>query len=522
MVRRLRRKSSVGGGGKRNKREENVQAIHGYDSFCGVDLTARRTDCILCPPPLRLVSILFFHPPSIAPVTISAINFCRTLRTYGTDPHVNSQTLPDSKLSLRLSPSFLLPPKRMHQMSSCSLERYYLSFLFLLCTFLDTSVSSLLAQATATYHQFSASHLFFFPGPDDGDGLLPPLLYTSSLSPSFPCLSLFFALSLCRFLLGSLGQEIYRPRRASADELLKFHSEDYVDFLKRCNVQLPYMDVFPKELQRFNVERDGIDCPLFDNLYDFCQLSAGMETGRVFPLDIQTIIGCRRCVSWLVDPSRLCFVGSGGSIDGAKLLASGRTDIAINWAGGLHHAKACEASGFCYVNDIVLSILELLKHFPRVLYVDIDVHHGDGVEEAFYCTDRVMTCSFHKYGEGFFPETGDINETGAREGTGYSVNFPLLDGMNDESYEQVFKPVIHRIMESYRPDAVVLQCGADSLARDRLGVFNLTIAGHGKVTTCLPLFFAELTLPLSLTSHLPHPHPRRTTSTTVGDNVFIL
>lgn len=81
------------------------------------------------------------------------------------------------------------------------------------------------------------------------------------------------------------------------------------------------------------------------------------------------------------------------------------SEICINWGGGLHHAKKSEASGFCYVNDIVLGILELLKYHQRVLYIDIDVHHGDGVEEAFYTTDRVMTVSFHKYGE-YFPGTG--------------------------------------------------------------------------------------------------------------------
>jgi histone deacetylase 1/2 len=79
------------------------------------------------------------------------------------------------------------------------------------------------------------------------------------------------------------------------------------------------------------------------------------------------------------------------SADGAQKLASGQYDVAINWAGGLHHAKRSEASGFCYVNDLVLGILELLKTHARVLYIDIDVHHGDGVEEAFYLTDRVMT-----------------------------------------------------------------------------------------------------------------------------------
>lgn len=74
--------------------------------------------------------------------------------------------------------------------------------------------------------------------------------------------------------------------------------------------------------------------------------------------------------------------------DAARRLNNQLCDIAINWAGGLHHAKKCEASGFCYINDLVLGILELLKYHARVLYIDIDVHHGDGVEEAFYFTDR--------------------------------------------------------------------------------------------------------------------------------------
>ena len=87
---------------------------------------------------------------------------------------------------------------------------------------------------------------------------------------------------------------------------------------------------------------------------------------------------------------------SGASLDGAIKLNHGSADICVNWSGGLHHAKKAEASGFCYVNDIVLAILELLKRHARVLYIDIDIHHGDGVEEAFYTTDRVMTVSFHK------------------------------------------------------------------------------------------------------------------------------
>lgn len=232
--------------------------------------------------------------------------------------------------------------------------------------------------------------------------------------------------------------EIYRPHKAMAEEMTKYHSDDYIKFLR--SIRPDNVQEYNKQMQRFNV---GEDCPVFDGLYEFCQLSAG------------------------------------GSVAGAVKLNKQQTDIAINWGGGLHHAKKSEASGFCYVNDIVLAILELLKYHQRVLYIDIDIHHGDGVEEAFYTTDRVMTVSFHKYGE-YFPGTGDLRDIGAGKGKFYAVNFPLRDGIDDDAYESIFKPLISKVMETYQPSAVVLQCGADSLSGDRLGCFNLTIKGHGR------------------------------------------
>lgn len=239
---------------------------------------------------------------------------------------------------------------------------------------------------------------------------------------------------------------IYRPHLATEQEMTAFHSDDYINFLKVITPD--NMGEHLRQLQRFNV---GEDCPVFDGLYNFCQLSAG------------------------------------GSIGGAVKLNQGMCDIAINWAGGLHHAKKSEASGFCYVNDIVLAILELLKYHARVLYVDIDIHHGDGVEEAFYTTDRVMTVSFHKFGE-YFPGTGDIRDVGAGKGKTYSVNFPLRDGIDDKSYQAVFKPIMQEIMDRYQPGAIVLQCGADSLCGDRLGSFNLSLKGHGECVSFLKSF----------------------------------
>jgi hypothetical protein len=112
--------------------------------------------------------------------------------------------------------------------------------------------------------------------------------------------------------------------------------------------------------------------------------------------------------------------------------------------------------------------------------LDIDVHHGDGVQDAFYYTDRVMTVSFHKYGNGFFPGTGDVYEIGKKEGKYFSVNVPLKDGIDDRSYHSVFKPIMTDVMDLYRPTAVVIQCGADSLRGDRIGTFNLSLDGHAE------------------------------------------
>jgi histone deacetylase 1/2 len=122
-----------------------------------------------------------------------------------------------------------------------------------------------------------------------------------------------------------------------------------------------------------------------------------------------------------------------------------------------------------------------------VLYVDIDCHHGDGVEEAFYTTNRVMTASFHQFGD-FFPFTGSLNDIGAEKGKHYALNFPFLPGIDDMNYELVFKPIMQRIMDWFQPEAVVLQCGADSLSGDRLGSLNLSVKGHGMCAEFLKTF----------------------------------
>lgn len=181
-----------------------------------------------------------------------------------------------------------------------------------------------------------------------------------------------------------------------------------------------------------------------------------------------------------------------GTVMGAVLLNARRTNLAIHWGGGMHHTKCGECSGFCYVNDIVLGIVELLRAHERVLYVDLDAHHGDGVDEAFCQSNRVFTLSLHKFGDGFFPGTGHPRDTGVGEGLHYTMNLSLWDGINDYFYVAIFSVALKAIVGTFRPDAIVLQCGADSLGGDRLGTFNLSSWGHG---ACVQLV-KETLLPL--------------------------
>lgn len=273
-------------------------------------------------------------------------------------------------------------------------------------------------------------------------------------------------LTLSKSLIMSYGMSFamdnYISRAATYEELNMFHANDYLEFLATVAPEPVPRDVdnLNPDL-RFNL--GGSDCPLFEGLYDYCSMSAG------------------------------------GSLDAARKICNKESDIAIAWGGGLHHAKRSEASGFCYINDIVIAILQLLRCYPRVLYIDIDVHHGDGVEEAFFSTDRVMTVSFHKYDpQNFFPGTGALDENGPKNernpGAHHAINVPLNDGITDEQYEALFQNVIGQCVEKFRPSAIALQCGADSLAGDRLGRFNLQVQGHG---SCVA-FCKKLGIPMIL------------------------
>jgi acetoin utilization protein AcuC len=177
---------------------------------------------------------------------------------------------------------------------------------------------------------------------------------------------------------------------------------------------------------------------------------------------------------------RASALACGGSIQAAELVAAGTVTRAFAFAGGLHHAMPDRASGFCYLNDAVLAIQALRAHGLRVLYIDIDAHHGDGVQAAFYDQAEVLTLSIHERGDRLFPGTGSVDEFGIGAGRGYAVNLPLNPYTDDDVYLEAFDAVVPRVAAAFRPDVVVAQLGIDSHRTDPLTHLALTVNGFAE------------------------------------------
>ncbi len=179
--------------------------------------------------------------------------------------------------------------------------------------------------------------------------------------------------------------------KAEEKDLAAFHSEEYLNILKQAN----------EGHLTGNAYSFGLgpgDNPIFPGLYNFSLLVTG------------------------------------ATLQAVDFVADGKGEIAFNIAGGLHHAMRSRASGFCYVNDPVIGIMRLLSRGKKVAYIDIDAHHGDGVQKAFYETNQVLTISLHESGYTLFPGTGFEYEIGEGEGEGYSVNLPFPPYTDDEVY----------------------------------------------------------------------------------------
>eukprot|EP00095_Tigriopus_kingsejongensis_P008693 maker-scaffold483_size159862-snap-gene-0.39 protein:Tk08693 transcript:maker-scaffold483_size159862-snap-gene-0.39-mRNA-1 annotation:"histone deacetylase 8" len=225
---------------------------------------------------------------------------------------------------------------------------------------------------------------------------------------------------------------VVEPGLASPDQLNGFHARDYLDLLARLEAEEEPED---DELDDFGLLHD---CPILPGLWTLSRLLAG------------------------------------ASIEAAQCLVRQEHQVAINWHGGWHHAHRDRAAGFCYVNDVVLAILELRTAFPRVLYLDLDIHHGDGVEDAFAFSPSVFTVSIHLKEPGYYPGSGSPQHCGMGSGRGFSLNVPLKRGIRDEPYVQIFHRTLLATLKRFEPSAVVCQLGCDGLAGDPLGGFNLT------------------------------------------------
>jgi acetoin utilization protein AcuC len=233
----------------------------------------------------------------------------------------------------------------------------------------------------------------------------------------------------------SPNAEMREPNLATKDELTLFHSPEYVDAveaLSRGDTSVP-------------ARRYGFgpgDNPVFEGMYDSSRLKTG------------------------------------SSLMGARLLLEGACDVAFSFSGGLHHAEPSQASGFCIFNDAAVAIAWLRQQGKRVVYVDIDAHHGDGVQNAFYDTDQVLTISLHQDGRTIFPGSGSVRETGAGDGDGYAVNIPLLPRTDDETYLWTFRQIVPPLVRRFQPDVLATQLGVDTHYRDPLTYLGLTNNGH--------------------------------------------
>ena len=243
------------------------------------------------------------------------------------------------------------------------------------------------------------------------------------------------------------GENIIEAAPQPADRLTlkKFHTARYIHTLKEANDG-------KVEPAAYAMGIGTPDCPVFKGMYEYSALACGATLLAV------------------------------------EYILSGKADSVFNPSGGLHHAQPQRASGFCYLNDNAIGCTVLAEGGKRVLYLDVDVHHGDGVQYAFFDRKDVMTISFHQDGHTLFPGTGFEDEIGTGEGKGYSVNVPLPIGTYDEAYMIAYRAIAEPLIAAYNPDVFVFELGADALAGDPLANLCLTNNTYAEILKSLLSF----------------------------------
>jgi acetoin utilization protein AcuC len=221
------------------------------------------------------------------------------------------------------------------------------------------------------------------------------------------------------------------PKPADRLVLKKFHSARYLHLLQSASKGR-------WDYEALNMGLGTSDCPVFEGMYEYALLAVG------------------------------------ATLTAAQLILDEKARVAFNPSGGFHHAHPERASGFCYINDVALACMVLAEQNKKVLYLDVDVHHGDGVAYAFYDRCDVMTISLHQNPRTLFPGTGFEDEIGTGKGRGYCVNIPLPIGTYDDAYMLAVKTVVLPLIRAFKPDVFVFELGADALAGDPLANLALT------------------------------------------------
>lgn len=228
--------------------------------------------------------------------------------------------------------------------------------------------------------------------------------------------------------------QIVKPRMATEEELTLIHDPSYVEAVKKAGQGL-----LPKEIAE-NYGLGTEDTPIFPNMHEASSLMVG------------------------------------GTLTAVDEVMTGKTLHALHLGGGLHHGFRGKASGFCIYNDSSVAIKYIQqKYNARVLYVDTDAHHGDGVQWSFYDDPNVCTLSIHETGRYLFPGTGNINERGQGAGYGYSFNIPVDAFTEDDSWLHAYKNAIRDVAEFFKPDVILTQNGADSHYYDPLTHLSATM-----------------------------------------------
>jgi acetoin utilization protein AcuC len=296
----------------------------------------------------------------------------------------------------------------------------------------------------------------------EGMGLQSVFIYSDEFaqyeySPSHPFKPIRAKLTyeLCRRynLLDRPWIKIIKPEPLRLNQITVFHDEEYIRTLAIASLggltpemmeyglnpgEHPYLPVGP-EILKFGLGTE--ENPIFIGMYDYAALTAG------------------------------------ATHLGAELLVEGEVNVAFNPLGGFHHAARDHAEGFCYINDVAVTICHLLKMDFRVAFIDIDAHHSNGVQDAFYEDDRVLTISLHESGKTLYPWSGFENEIGKGKGRGFNVNIPLAADSDDEVFVFAFKEIVPPLVKAFNPSLIIAELGADTHVSDPLAHLSMTNNG---------------------------------------------